>query len=82
MNEEDERIEAWHEIAKHPFFEDAYNDDSPLLDAMKLRLDRLMTQPTLVATQAEEPVEWRIHRAFRNGYAEGLRRGIEGGLDR
>src|SRR5690606_25111308 len=61
MNEEDERIEAWHEIAKHPFFEDAYNDETPLLDAMKLRLDRLMAQPTVVATQAEEPVEWRIY---------------------
>lgn len=33
-------------------------------------------------TQAELPVEYRIQRAFLNGYTEGLRRGMEGGLDR
>ena len=83
MDEEnDSRIVAWHEIAAHPFFADAYSDESSLLDAMKVRLDALMDQPKAVAVQAEEPVEWRIMRAFNNGYAEGIRRGIEGKLDR
>lgn len=82
MDETDERITAWHEIAAHPFFADAFNDGSSLLDAMKVRLDRLMATPAREATQAEEPVEWRLLRAFTNGYAEGLRRGVEGRLDR
>jgi hypothetical protein len=31
--------------------------------------------------QAEEPVGWRIMRAFLNGYDAGLKRGLEGPLD-
>lgn len=31
--------------------------------------------------QAEEPVEWRIQRAFLNGYREGVERAMRGRLD-
>jgi hypothetical protein len=83
MDEEvDQRIDAWHTIAKHPFFSDAYDEELPLIESMTKRLDALMAKPEIVTTQAEEPVEWRVLRAYTNGYSEGLRRGTEGGLDR
>lgn len=82
MTPEDERIDAWHELAAHPFFQDAYKDEVPLLASMLKRLDNLMTKPeTENATQAEEPVEWRIGRAFANGYREGMDRAFRGPLD-
>lgn len=34
-----------------------------------------------LATVAEEPVEWRVQRAFANGYREGLERGARGRFD-
>lgn len=86
MKEEDERIEAWHTIAAHPFFQSAYVQPMPLVDAMVRQLDEVHVLSPRAdepeATQAEEPVEWRILRAFTNGFAEGLRRGHEGRLDR
>lgn len=30
------------------------------------------------ATQAEEPIEWRLLRAYENGFRDGLRRGASG----
>lgn len=39
------------------------------------------TADELKIVQAEEPVEWRIHRAFANGYREGLERSMRGRLD-
>ena len=83
MNEADERIDAWDQVAGHPFFADVYDKDGPLLDSMLDRLDRLMatTKRTEIA-QAEEPVEWKILRAFTNGYTEGMRRALDGRLDR
>ena len=35
----------------------------------------------MATTQAEEPAEWKIQRAFLNGYREGLERGARGRLD-
>ena len=81
-DEEDERIQAWYRIAKHPFFAEAYAVEVPLIDAMWQSLDEVMAQPAATATVADEPVEWRVLRAFTNGYSEGLRRGHEGRLDR
>lgn len=81
IDEEDERIQAWYRIAKHPLFAKAYEDESPLIDGMCRVLDGL-TKKSEMTVQAEEPVEWRVLRAFNNGYAEGLRRGYEKGLDR
>jgi len=79
---EDERIDAWHEIAAHPFFQDAYKDEVPLLKSMLKRLDDLITTtPETVTAQAEEPVEWRLSRAFANGYREGMDRAFRGPLD-
>lgn len=81
MDELDERIHAWDQVARHPFFAEAYGDDSPLIDSFIRRLDQLMVQPETVAVQAEEPVECRVLRAFTNGYSEGIRRGSQGRLD-
>lgn len=39
------------------------------------------TADELKIVQAEEPVEWRIQRAFANGYREGLERAMRGQLD-
>jgi hypothetical protein len=74
IDEEDDRILAWHKIAAHPFFEKAYQHEAPLIECMLNELDRL--------EEPDEPTEWRVLRAFSNGYAEGLRRGYEKGLDR
>ena len=83
MDEQDERITAWETIAKHPFFAGVYDQESSLIEGMVAALDRLKASThEAVATQAEEPVEWRLQRAFTNGYTEGLRRGIEGRFDR
>lgn len=82
MDETDERIQAWDAVASHPFFKEAYREEAPLIVSMLKQLDGLMTKREVVATRAEEPAEWRVLRAFSNGYAEGLRRGHEGGLDR
>lgn len=81
MEEEDERIFAWEQIAKHPWFSECYESEEPLLTSVLRKLDRSI--PTETARddkpmQAEEPVEWRLLRAFENGYVEGLRRGAAG----
>gem|GEM_PF-2798802 len=39
--EVDERIAAWHKVAKRPAFTPCYDADGPLLDAMLARLDEL-----------------------------------------
>lgn len=49
-------------------------DESPELARLTTDDDRPML--------AEEPVEWRILRAFRNGYNEGLQRGAEAAAGR
>lgn len=82
IDEEDERISAWHKIAAHPFFADAYGKEVPLIEAMLKELDSFGKRYEGATVQAEEPVEWRVLRAFSNGYLEGLRRGYEKGLDR
>lgn len=83
MDKQDERITAWETIAKHPFFADVYDQECSLIEGMVTALDRLKASTHgAVATQAEEPIEWRLLRAFTNGHAEGLRRGIEGRFDR
>lgn len=83
MDEKDDRILAWERVAGHPFFEDAYAEEKPLIESMLNRLDRLMATPKRSEiAQAEEPVEWRIIRAFTNGYTEGMRRALDGRLDR
>jgi len=81
MDEVDERISAWETIAKHPFFEKAYAEERPLIVAMMSALDRAMVKTEPVATQAELPVQYRVQRAFTNGYVEGVRRGADGRFD-
>lgn len=83
MNDEvDERISAWHEIAAHPYFAPAFEGDGALLPKMVAMLDAL-TERTVAAetTQADEPVDERIARAFANGYREGMERSVRGRLD-
>lgn len=48
---EDERIEAWHEIASHPFFRECYATDGTLIAAM---LTKLSAQPVTGT------VEWGV----------------------
>jgi len=84
MDEEDERIEAWEHLARHPFFRECYDVEAPLLHTMLERLDGLMARADHSAAdvkQAEEPVEYRISRAFVNGYREGMERASRGRLD-
>ncbi len=82
MDANDDRISAWHRVAAHPFFEDAFREESPLIEAMIRRLDGLMTKKESdTATRAEEPADWRVLRAYSNGFVDGLRRGVEGRLD-
>lgn len=50
---EDQRIKAWHRIAKHPFFDDAFQSDDTLIDAMVTKLDALMPKPWLAAKTGE-----------------------------
>ena len=38
--------------------------------------------PVMEKSHAEEPVEFRIQRAYLNGFADGLHRGTQGRLDR
>lgn len=47
--DEDERIQAWNEIAGHPFFESTYDTEDTLLGAMLAKLDAAMkvTQATV-----------------------------------
>lgn len=89
MNEEDERVNAWLEVARHPFFADAYSEveDRPFIEAVISRLDKahdlmISRQDESFANWTTEPVEDRIFRAFTNGFAEGLRRAVDGRLDR
>jgi hypothetical protein len=84
MEETDERIDAWKQIARHPFFAECYAEEAPLINSMLSALDAQVAMPKEASenTQAEEPVEWRILRAFSNGFNEGLLRGKEGRFDR
>lgn len=41
-----ERIDAWHQIARHPFFEPCYDEERPLIDAMRAALDRAAESDT------------------------------------
>lgn len=76
MDEVDERVMAWEAIAGHEFFKPAYDGDGALLPRIIEQLDRLVERPTAVeVTQAEEPAEHRIARAFANGWREGFERG-------
>ena len=38
--------------------------------------------PVIETTRPEEPAEYRIQRAYLNGFADGLHRGMQGRLDR
>lgn len=82
MDETDERVDAWEAVARHPLFEKCYEIEEPLIQSVLKVLDAQISEPQVeVATQAEEPVEWRILRAFTNGYTEGIQRGSNGRLD-
>ena len=82
MDEVDERIVAWEAIAGHPFFKPAYHGDGALLPRIIARLEA-MCEPaeSALATEAEEPAEHRVARAFVNGYREGMERATRGRLD-
>lgn len=85
-NETDERIDAWQQIATHPIFKRAYDEERPLIVSIIEMLDDLLDAQHIKSVavetgQAEDPVEGRILRAFTNGYVEGMRRGSRGRLD-
>lgn len=41
MDEDDQRIEAWYALCKHPLFEDCFRTGDTLLKEMLTKLDRL-----------------------------------------
>lgn len=49
---DDERITAWDRIASHPFFQDCYDSNAPMIDAM---LGKLGESPTTVEWGASTP---------------------------
>lgn len=49
----DERIDAWHKVASHPFFRDCFPKPEPLLESMLTKLDELMPKPWLEAEPGE-----------------------------
>lgn len=52
-SDEDERIQAWHQIAEHPFFAECYPLDEPLIVSMIAKLDKV--HEYLSALDAPQP---------------------------
>lgn len=53
----DQRLEAWHEIAEHPFFAECYNNEGTLLAAMIEKLDKVHEYLVAVDQYDDHPSE-------------------------
>lgn len=51
------RIQAWHRIAGHPFFEECYRSEDSLIDAMMAKLDEVHKYLTALEQYDDHPVE-------------------------